>query len=280
MAQSAPSISLLRQGVEPASQCGDPNAYACVKIVNPYDCNVPESYEIEVVAALTVASTSATLFVSATPAGAPAPTVADPFYLYQGTVLTFNPGGTPVEVKVLQTVALNSLVAGVPVAIEPPAAAVAAASNADLYRFHVLEGIQGVNAQANDESEDTTKNKDGIQKSESVVSRGITYSLTTFLNKNDRGLWTTAKKLLTNGGQDGFISVYGLPGLFDVGMGTFMNGSIDRQAKSKAKMSFDVMLNAPYNQFSLYSTETPARQALLAEAARLWGYSLQNDFIG
>jgi hypothetical protein len=39
------------------------------------------------------------------------------------------------------------------------------------------------------------------------------------------------------------------------------------------------MLNAPYNQFSLYSTESPARQALIAEAARLWGYSLQDDFI-
>lgn len=274
MAQSASTLALLRQGVEPASQCGDVNSYACVKITMPYDCNPPNSYEIRTVGALAVGDNTATLFVSGTPVGAPAPTVADPFYLYAGTVLTFNAATTPVEIKVLQTTALTTATAGVAVAIEDAPAIVATASNADLYRFHVLEGIQGVNGQSNDESEDTTKNKDGIQKSESVVSRGITYSFTTFLNKSDRGLWATAKKLTTNGGQDGLISVYGLPGLFDVGMATFMNGSIDRQAKSKAKMSFDAMLNAPYDQFSLRSTETAARQALLDELARLWGYSL------
>lgn len=278
MGQSSPSISLLRQGVEPASQCGDANSYAVVKVAMPYDCNPPESYEIRLVAALTATSTSATLYVSGTPVGAPAPTATDPFYLYQGTVLTFNPGTTPVEIKVLSTVALDALAAGVSVVIAPPAAAVAAASNADLYRFHVLEGIQGVNAQANDESEDVTKNKDGIQISDDVTARGLSYSLTTFLNKTDRGLWATAKKLTSNNGSKGFISVYGLPGLLDVGMASFMNGSIDRQAKSKAKMTMDVKFNAPFNQFNLFSVETVARKALLTEAARLWGYSIVTDF--
>lgn len=273
MAQSASTASLLRSAAPAASKCGDVNAYACLKIVNPYDCSASESFVLSTVGALALAGQTVKIYVSGTPLGATAPTVLDPFYLYAGTTLTF--GAT--ELKVIETAQLTSTNTGVDVKIEPAAGIVVAASTTNLYRFHVIEGIANIDENSQDESTDTTKNKDGIQKSDDVTSRGLQMTFEAFLNTLDRGIWAAAHELLNNGGEKGLVSLYGLPGLLTVGQASFMNGSIKRQAKSKAKMSADLMFSAPFKRFNLVDYQDPATLAIHSELAKLWGYSV-TDF--
>jgi hypothetical protein len=268
MAQTAPTIAQLRSVAPAASQCGDVNAFSCLKVVLPYSCEAAESYAIEADAAIALNATTATLVVSDSPVGAPIPSVADPFFLYAGTVLTFG----LVEIKVLANAELNSTV-GVPVTIAAAPAAVAIAATADLYNFHVIESVTSVDETASDESEDVTKNKDGIQKSEDVTSRGLTISITSTLNATDRGLWVAMHNLINNGGEKGLVSLYGLPGLLTVGQASFMEGTINRTAKQKAKLNARLMFSAPFKRFNLKSYENVATQAVLTEQARLWGYS-------
>ena len=281
MTQSAPTLALLTQGAPIASKCGDATSYSIVKIANPYDCFPPEAYQISNVAAIAPNDSTAMLFVSGTPAGAPIPdglAGSEPYVLYANTVLSF-PGataGTFVEIVVLANVKLSTVAAGVAVPIAKAPAAVAAAKVADLYRAHTLIATQNVDITANDSSEDTTKINVASQETMDVTVRGRKSNITSFLNISDEAMFRCLQPLLNNSGDKGLISIYGLPGMLDVGMASFVNGTITRQAKQKAKLTAEVDFSAPFVRYLPLQYEPAARQALLTEQARLWGYSVQS----
>jgi hypothetical protein len=199
------------------------------------------------------------------PSGYPALSASNIFRIAAGEHITFRTAAGVLvgTAKVTTTVDVTSA-AAVTVAVEPLTFALALTDVAYMYRYFVLTGLNMVDRQGQDTSEDTTKLKSGQQSQDAVTSRKVSLSVTTFSNRADKGLWQALYPYGTRELKDLLVGLYAQPGqLAIVGMGNVTNLTLPLNPTAKIKITATINMVAPYTEFPIRSEVQPA--SLLAQ---------------